>query len=404
MHNSLLINRQSKQSHNFLAELSNKDNLRVAALMSGTSADGIDVAIIDFGSALKVQAFDTYPYPASVGKAISKIFSGEKQSAKEICHLNFVIGQVFADAVIKLCSRSGIDISSIDLIGSHGQTVYHNPAGRRFGKKLLRSTLQIGEPSVIAERTGKTVVADFRPADVAAGGQGAPLVPYADYILFSDKKKNRVIQNIGGIANLTWLKAAGRLEDILAFDTGPGNMIIDHIAYLISKGKYRYDINGRIAAKGAANKPLLKKLMQHKFLKKCPPKSTGREEFGPAFSNNIFYNALKAGIKPEDILATVTAFTAQSIISAHKRFLPCLPDEVILCGGGARNKTLVQMLRDGITPAKILITDCLGINADAKEAISFAILAAQTIRGIPNNVPSATGAKKPVVLGKIVQR
>jgi anhydro-N-acetylmuramic acid kinase len=338
-----------------------------------------------------------------VSRAISKLVNGQEQSAGEICHLNFVIGEVFADAGLRLCKKSGIDINSIDLIGSHGQTIYHNPAGRRFGKKLLRSTLQIGEPAVIAGRTGRMVIADFRPADIAAGGQGAPLVSYADYILFSDKKKNRIIQNIGGIANLTWLKAAGRLEDVIAFDTGPGNMIIDHIACLISNGKSRYDVDGRIAAKGDVNKPLLKKLMQHKFLKRRPPKTTGREEFGAVFSNIIFHNAAQAGMKAEDILATATAFTAESIISAYKRFLPDLPDEVILCGGGARNKTLVRMLRDGIYKSKILTTDDFGINADAKEAISFAILAAQTIRGIPNNVPSATGAKKPVVLGKIVQ-
>ena len=402
MHRSLAIEKQSKKSRNFFAGL-NKNSLRVAGLMSGTSADGVDVAIIDFGGDLNVLAFDTFPYPASARKALSQLFSGEKQSPAEICHLNFVIGDCFADAVLKLCSKSGIKLSSIDLIGSHGQTIYHNPAGRRFGKKLLRSTLQIGEPAVIAHRTGKTVVADFRPADIAAGGQGAPLVPFADFLLFSDRKKNRVIQNIGGIANLTWLKAAGRLEDIIAFDTGPGNMIIDRIAYLISKGKRRYDIDGAIAENGAVNKLLLKKLMQHKFLKRRPPKTTGREEFGYAFSDGIFYNSLNAGIKPADILATATAFTARSIIFAYKRFLPRLPDEVILCGGGARNKTLVRMLRNGIKNSEILLTDDFGINADAKEAVSFAILAARTIRGIPNNVPSATGAKKPVVLGKIVQ-
>jgi anhydro-N-acetylmuramic acid kinase len=316
--------------------------------------------------------------------------------------LNFAIGEVFADAVLKLCRKSRISINSIDLIGSHGQTIYHNPKGTRFGKLLLRSTLQIGEPCIIARRTGKTVVADFRPADIAAGGQGAPLVPYADYLLFSHKKKNRIVQNIGGIANLTWLKARADIKDVLAFDTGPGNMIIDHIANLITKGRYRYDVDGKIAAKGKVNARLLEKLMQHKFLKRRPPKSTGREEFGAAFSNRLYNTAAKAGLKPADILATVTAFTARSIIAAYRRFLPLLPDEVILCGGGAKNKTLVKMLKEQIKPAKVLLTDDFGINTDAKEAISFAILAGQTIRGIPNNVPSATGAKTSVVLGKII--
>jgi len=386
-----------------IGKLSKQASLRIAGLMSGTSADGVDVAIIDFAiDAVKVLAFDTYPYPPCVGKAISKLFSNEKTMISDICHLNFAIGEVFADAVLKLCRKSRISINSIDLIGSHGQTIYHNPKGTRFGKLLLRSTLQIGEPCVIAGRTGKTVVADFRPADIAAGGQGAPLVPYADYLLFSHKKKNRIVQNIGGIANLTWLKARAGIENILAFDTGPGNMIIDHIANLITKGRYRYDVDGRIAAKGKVNARLLEKLMQHKFLKKCPPKSTGREEFGAAFSNRLYNTAAKAGLKPADILATVTAFTARSIIAAYRRFLPHLPDEVILCGGGAKNKTLVKMLKEQIEPTKVLLTDDFGINADAKEAISFAILAGETIRGIPNNVPSATGAKTPVVLGKII--
>jgi len=386
-----------------IGKLSKQASLRIAGLMSGTSADGVDVAIIDFAiDAVKVLAFDTYPYPPCVSKAISKLFSNEKSMVSDICHLNFAIGEVFADAVLKLCRKSRISINSIDLIGSHGQTIYHNPKGTRFGKLLLRSTLQIGEPCIIARRTGKTVVADFRPADIAAGGQGAPLVPYADYLLFSHKKKNRIVQNIGGIANLTWLKARADIKDVLAFDTGPGNMIIDHIANLITKGRYRYDVDGKIAAKGKVNARLLEKLMQHKFLKRRPPKSTGREEFGAAFSNRLYNTAAKAGLKPADILATVTAFTARSIIAAYRRFLPLLPDEVILCGGGAKNKTLVKMLKEQIKPAKVLLTDDFGINTDAKEAISFAILAGATIRGIPNNVPSATGAKTPVVLGKII--
>ncbi len=387
----------------FLSRLSSKTSLRVAGLMSGTSADGVDVAIVDFGAdGLKILSFDTFAYPASIVKSISKLFGIKKASAADICHLNFAIGEVFAEAVVKLCRKSGIDLRSIDLVGSHGQTIYHNPVGRRLGKSILRSTLQIGEPCVIAQRTGITTVADFRPADIAAGGQGAPLVPYADYILFSDKHKNRIVQNIGGIANLTWLRASGSTEDVIAFDTGPGNMIIDRIAYLVTKGKYRYDPDGKMAAAGAVNSALLKKLMKHKFLRKRPPKSTGREEFGIEFSNRIYNSAVKTRITPVDILATVTAFTAQSIVLAYKRFLPERADQIILCGGGARNRTLVRMLQQELGPAKVVLSDQYGINADAKEAISFAILAAETIRGICNNVPSATGAKRPVVLGKIV--
>jgi anhydro-N-acetylmuramic acid kinase len=371
--------------------------------MSGTSADGVDVAIIDFGKdRLKIAAFDTFAYPASVSKSIHKLFDAENTPLADVCHLHFVIGEVFADAIMKLCRKSGVPLNSIDLIGSHGQTIYHNSVGTYFDKRILRSTLQIGEPCVIAQRTGITTIADFRPADIAVGGQGAPLVPYADYILLSDRRKNRIIQNIGGIANLTWLKASGNINDVIAFDTGPGNMIIDRIAYLITKGKNRYDIDGRMAAGGMVNEPLLKKLMRHRFLLKRPPKSTGREEFGTVFSDKVYNNAIKTGISPFDIIATVTAFTAKSILLAYERFLPKPADEVVLCGGGARNPTLVRMLQQGLKHSKVMLTDDFGINADAKEAVSFAVLAAQTIRGIYNNVPSATGAKKPVVLGKII--
>ena len=387
----------------FINRLSSKTNLRVAGLMSGTSTDGIDVAIVNFGkNGLKIVAFDTFAYPASVSRSIYKLFNSENTSVADICHLNFVIGEVFADAVMKLCHKSGVPLNSIDLIGSHGQTVYHNSVGTRFGKRILRSTLQIGEPCVIAQRTGITTVADFRPADIAAGGQGAPLVPYSDYILFSDKKKNRIIQNIGGIANLTWLKASGNINDVIAFDTGPGNMIIDRTAYLITKSKNRYDIDGRMAAGGMVNERLLKKLMKHRFLFKRPPKSTGREEFGKAFSDKIYNDSVRTGMSPFDIIATVTAFTAKSILLAYERFLPKPAYEVILCGGGARNLTLVKMLQQNLKHSKVMLTDDFGINADAKEAVSFAVLAAQTIRGICNNVPSATGAKRPVVLGKII--
>jgi anhydro-N-acetylmuramic acid kinase len=385
--------------NNSLSKLASKRTLRIAGLMSGTSADGIDVAIIDFGAnRLKVLAFDTFAYPDFVSKSIWKIFNAAKIDIADVSSLNFAIGEAFADAVIKLCRKSGIPLDSIDLIGSHGQTIYHDAIGRHS----LRSTLQIGEPSVIAQQTGITTVADFRPVDIAAGGQGAPLVPYADYILFSDKRKNRIVQNIGGIANLTWLPASGTINDVLAFDTGPGNMITDRITYLITKGKHNYDVGGKIAASGTVYPSLLKKLMKHKFLQKHPPKSTGREKFGAKFSDHLYKTAAKAKIAPNDILATVTAFTAESITFAYKHFLPKYIDEVILCGGGARNPVLVKMLEKKLKPIKVTITDRYGINADAKEAISFAILAAQTIRGIPNNVPSATGADRPVVLGKIV--
>ncbi len=366
--------------------------MRIIGLMSGTSADGVDAAAIDIKkNKVKLLAFDTYEYPRQLRKNILRIAEQKSCKAGDISQLNFIIGRVFADAVIKLCRKSKINLKTIDLIGSHGQTVYHNPTGK------ICSTLQIGEPSVIAYKTGITTVADFRPKDIAAGGQGAPLVPFADYWLFKHKKLNRAVQNIGGIANVTYLPAGCKIDEIIAFDTGTGNMIIDRIATVLSKGKLHYDKNGKIAGKGRVNKKLLDEIMRHPFLRKLPPKSTGREEFGAAYTEKL----IKRSIPLEDMLATATAFTACSIADAYRRFLPSMPDEIILCGGGARNKTLIKMLRQNIK-SKILFTDDFGINRDAKEAVSFAILAYAAVKGIANNVPGATGAKKPLVLGKII--
>jgi anhydro-N-acetylmuramic acid kinase len=367
--------------------------------MSGTSADGVDVAIVDIDAGkVKVQAFDTFPYSAQLRKRILK----QALNVADVCHLNFVIGEVFAESIIRLCNKSKISLGSIDLIGSHGQTIYHDPKGRRFGNKIISSTLQIGEPSVIAQRTGITTVADFRSKDMVAGGQGAPLVPFADYFLFRDKKKNRAIQNIGGIANVTYLPADCKPADIIAFDTGPGNMLIDGVISILSKGKQNYDRGGKLAAKGTVDKAILNKMLEHPFFRKSPPKSTGREEFGQQYCDAFYRRIVKKLLFAENIMATVTAFTAVSIAQAYRRFLPQMPDEIILAGGGAHNATLVKMLRQELGENKIMLSDNLGINCDAREAISFVILAYATIRGIPNNVPAATGAKQPLVLGKII--
>lgn len=380
-----------------------KNKIRVAGLMSGTSADGVDAAITDINTDnVKVLTFDTFAYPADLRNNILELCRGKSCSVADISNLNFAIGEVFAESVIKLCKKSGIKLNSIDLIGSHGQTIYHNPKGKRFGKKIVRSTLQIGEPSVIAYRTGIKTVADFRPKDMAANGQGAPLVPFADYFLFRDKKVNRAIQNIGGIANVTYLPANCKPQDIIAFDTGPGNMIIDRMISIITKGKQKFDRNGKLAAKGKIDKKTLNNLLGHPYFKISPPKSTGREEFGNSYFVPLYKNLKKKKISSENILATLTAFTAISIAQAYQRFLPRMPDEVILCGGGARNRTLVKMLKQELGKTKIILSDELGINCDAKEAISFAILAYASINGIANNIPNATGAKQPLVLGKIV--
>jgi anhydro-N-acetylmuramic acid kinase len=377
--------------------------IRVVGLMSGTSVDGVDAAAVEIERGkVRLLAFDTFAYPAAMRRQVLNLCRPESARLNDICHYNFVLGEVFAEAVLKLCSKSGISIGSIDLIGSHGQTIYHQPSGRRYGGRTMRSTLQIGEPSVIAQRTGITTVADFRPRDMAAGGQGAPLVPYADYILFKHKKLTRAIQNIGGIANVTFLPAGCGQNDIIAFDTGPGNMVIDGIVNLVSGGSKRFDTSGKMAARGKVDNRLLNELLRHPFLRRRPPKSTGREEFGVDFTERIYRRAKKKGLADADTVATVTALSAKSIAQAYHRYLKTMPDELIICGGGSHNRTLVEMLRAELPDVKMLSTDDFGISVDAREAVSFAILAWATINGMTNNVPAATGAKEPVILGKIV--
>ncbi len=386
-----------------IREITSKTRQRVAGLMSGTSADGVDVAIADISSRkTELLAFAVFPYSGTLRREILRLCRPESATLDDICHYNFVLGEVFADAIVNLCRKSGISLDSIDLIGSHGQTIYHNPRGRRYGRVKIRSTLQIGEPSIIAERTGITTVADFRPRDMAVGGEGAPLVPFADYYLFRHRHLVRAVHNIGGIANVTFLPANCAIDNILAFDTGPGNMIIDAAVAMGGHENKRYDRDGKIAATGTVNRKLLNEMLRHPFLRRRPPKSTGREEFGADFIEQIYQNATDKGMSHPDIVATVTAYTAVSIAGAYHRFLPNMPDEVVLCGGGAHNNTLIQMLRKELSKVKMLTTTDFGIDVDAKEAVSFAVLAWATLKGIANNVPGATGAEKPVVLGKII--
>ncbi len=380
-----------------------RKTIRVAGLMSGTSLDGVDVAIVDIrDTTVRLVAFDVFPYRPALRAEILSLCHPDSAKVDRICHLNHVLGEVFAEAVLRLCRKRGIAADSIDLIGSHGQTIWHQPEGGRYGGRTIRSTLQIGEPSVIAQRTGITTVADFRPRDMAAGGQGAPLVPYADYVLFRDAKVSRAVQNIGGIANVTFLPAACKRDDILAFDTGPGNMVIDGIVRLATGGKRHFDRGGAIAARGKIDEVLLREMLRRPFLRRKPPKSTGRGEFGQAYCEWLIRKSRKRRLVPEDMVATVTAFTACTIADAYRRFLPAMPDEMVLAGGGAHNRTLVRMLRRELEAVKIRTTDEFGIDVDAREAVAFAILAWATIRGTANNVPSATGAAEPVVLGKVV--
>lgn len=371
--------------------------------MSGTSADGVDVAVVDVtGWRVKPAAFDTFAYRPALRRAVLDLCRPESSRLEDICHYNHVLGEVFANAVIRLCQHTDIPLGSVELVGSHGQTIFHHPKGGRHGGRTTCSTLQIGEPCVIAQRTGITTVADFRPRDMAAGGQGAPLVPYADYVLFRSGRLSRAVQNIGGIANVTFLPRACTLEDVVAFDTGPGNMVIDGVMRLITNGRHQCDRRGGLAAKGMVDEVLLKGMLRHPFLRRRPPKSTGREEFGQAYCESFFRSAKERRLSNEDTVATATAFTAASIAGAYHKFLPEMPDEMILAGGGAHNVTLVRMLRDRLGDIRIRTTDEFGIGVDAREAVAFALLAVATIRGVASNVPSATGAEEPVILGKIV--
>jgi anhydro-N-acetylmuramic acid kinase len=384
-------------------KLASHSRLRAAGLMSGTSVDGIDVAIIDWsGRHATTIAHATYPYPAAVREGIFRLFDVATASIDDLCHLNFVIGELFADALLKLCRDCGVAIDSIDVIGSHGQTVWHDPVGKPLGRKRIRSTLQIGEPAIIAERTGRTTIADFRVRDIAAGGQGAPLVPFADFLLLSDDTRTRAVQNIGGIANVTLLRAGGTIDDVVAFDTGPGNMIIDRCVEIITSGKQHFDCSGALAATGQPCEPLVRELMRDAYFKKRPPKTTGREYFGVAYADMLAHKARRHKLSDADLIATATALTARTIADAYCRFSAAIPDEVILCGGGARNAALVQMIRQALPTSRVCSADEFGIDSDAKEAIAFAILAAEALAGRCNNVPAATGANRAVVMGKIV--
>lgn len=394
--------------------------------MSGTSADGIDACLAEITgngihTKINILAFETFPYNEPTRNAILEACNPESGTVDKICPLNFYLGKLFAEAAKSVAHKAQIPVTEIDLIGSHGQTIYHLPdintlqSPNKFRERDLsfhggsiqrvHSTLQIGEPAVIAQETGVTTVADFRPRDMAAGGQGAPLVPSVDFILFRDKEKGRILQNIGGIANLTFLPANCTIDDVIAFDTGPGNMLIDRIVELITNNVSHFDEGGKLATKGKVSDALLTTLLTHPYLSKPPPKTTGREAFGRQFSDQIYRDAVNSGIQAIDILTTATAFTARTITDSYKQWiLPrhCL-SEVILSGGGSHNKTLIQFLTQYLgLSIKVHTIDTFGIASGAKEALAFAILANETISGNPGNIPNVTGAKEAVIMGKIV--
>lgn len=367
--------------------------LKVIGLMSGTSTDGLDISYVEIYYSndkfnIKPVFFKTYEYTKEFRKELLEVIDISKVKLNEISDFNFKLGIYFAEKVLDFINE--FKIKEIDLIGSHGHTFYHSI---KNGKAI--STLQLGEPSVIAQKTGITTVADFRPADIAANGEGAPLVPFFDQCFFNEK--NIVLQNIGGISNLSYLSDS----NLIAFDNGPGNMVIDSVMKIITNGEKHYDNNGELALKGNVNNELLNILLDNEYFDLQPPKSTGREIFGEHYSKEIFNKAKSLNITHNDIVTTFTYFVSKTIADSYKKFLPNIPDKTIISGGGARNQTIKKFLSELLPDTQILTTEDYGLNSDAKESIAFALLAYCTVFGISNNQKSATGADSDVVMGKI---
>lgn len=390
----------------FLSKMTRKRSRLAVGLISGTSADGVDAAAVRIegsGRSTKIEviAHGTYAYESELREKVLAVSSGKGCDACTIADLNFRLGQVFADAAVEICSEGGLDPKKIDFIGSHGQTVFHRPLAQDPG--MPACTLQLADPCVIAEWTGVTTVGDFRPRDIAAGGQGAPLVPLVDFLLLGSEYKSRCVLNLGGIANVTLLPKGCSLDEVIAFDTGPGNMVLDALAGVFSSGESPFDEGGALALRGRADRLLLDKLLGHPYFRLPPPKSTGRETFGEDYARDILAQAGRLKLSEAVTMRTAVALTAKTVVDGCCRHfsMEVPPDEVIVSGGGVHNKALMKALQDEFKPAKVILSDDLGLPADAKEAIAFAVLANETMSGNAGNVPSATGASRPVILGKI---
>lgn len=384
--------------------------MRVIGMMSGTSADGIDVALAEISGApprlsAKLSGHFHTSFPRLVREAILRLANGAATTTAEISQLNFLLGEEFARAAIGACAAWRLPMQKVGLIGSHGQTIFHQSLPSKFlSTRRIASTLQIGEASIIAERTGVTTIADFRPADMAAGGHGAPLVPFVDYLLFRSEKIGRVALNIGGIANVTVIPASSRPQDVFAFDTGPGNMIIDALVEHYTRGRERYDRGARMASRGCVVRSLLERMLRDPYLRRRPPKTAGREQFGTAYAAELLSAAKKLRARPEDVVRTATIFTALSIVDAFRKFT--LPKtsvgELIVAGGGTKNPLVMAQLEAALPGIKVVESSRFGVAAEAKEAFAFAILAYEAFHGRANNLPAATGAKHATVMGKRV--
>lgn len=388
----------------------NKPVRRAVGLMSGTSVDGIDAAVIEILSdketlEIKLCAFENMPYPDSVRKKIFELFNAETSTVDKIGYMNFLLGELFAAAALNVIKKAGFKANDIDFIGSHGQTIYHQPQICKEDGYDIMYTVQIGEGAVISARTGIPCVSDFRVADIAVGGQGAPLVPFTEYLLYRNPTKNVLLQNIGGIGNITVIPSGQNKSKVFAFDTGPGNMIIDGLVQKLYGGKLLYDKSGEIARKGSIDSALFEKLKAEPYFYIIPPKSTGRELFGKQYVDKIYEYMQQHNISDENGIATVTYLTAWSIADAYNRYIKpqFKADYIVLGGGGSYNHTLVEFIRREMSHHKVMTytQEKLGYSSDAKEAIAFALLADYTIAAKTNSIPNVTGASREVVMGKI---
>ncbi len=384
----------------------------VIGLISGTSADGVDAALVEIGErpggrlGIGLRHWLTAPYPVELRQAVLAACRECGAGTAQLSRLHCVIGEEFARAARMVAGAAGVPLSSVDLIGSHGQTVWHDPLPAASGMWRRSSTLQLGQPQVIAERTAVTVVADFRPRDMAAGGQGAPLVPLVDFLTLGDPATGRIVLNLGGIANVTVLAAGCGAADVRGFDTGPANMVIDALAEIVSGGALTYDRDGLLAAAGRVDEGWLGELAEHPYFHVVPPKSTGREVFGPHYARECLAAGRARGLGDTDIIATLTAHTADTVVRAirdHVRPHGAMA-EVVVSGGGALNPFLRSQLETRLECLRMIVrpSDDFGLPVEGKEAVAFAVLAYLTLHGRPGNVPGVTGAERPVVLGTIV--
>jgi anhydro-N-acetylmuramic acid kinase len=376
--------------------------------MSGTSADGIDVALARISGAppklqARLLAHTAVNFPSAIREETLRVAEQRSVTAGELSQLNFRLGGVFADAVAAACRKFRVAPKSVALIGSHGQTIFHQGRPVKYLGAATASTLQIGEASIIAARTGITTVSDFRPADIAVGGQGAPLVPYADYLLYRDAKRGRVALNLGGIANITVIPAAAKPADVFAFDTGPANMVIDALVAHFTKGRQRFDKNARFAAQGRSNPAILDELLRDPYLQLSPPKSTGREYYGRDYAARLIALGRRHQAEPNDLIRAATISTALSIVDALNRFVLSKHKiaQLIVSGGGAQNPLILAQLSAALGGIEVMPSSKLGVPEDAKEAYAFALLAYETFHQRASNIPSATGAHRPAILGKI---